>query len=336
MGERNSPEQRLAWLDSLRAIAALSVMFHHFTPISTLTGGLFDFGRLGVLLFFLISGYCIALTIEQRSSRPILSFWVRRFFRLYPPYWAALALVALLMPVGNFSTWDWVSNLTMVQQILGHPYILGVAWTLFFELLFYVLASILIPLGAFHRPMILLLVFSLLLATALAAAFGKAVFGLAAPFSIPLFLSVFFAGALFRCIDQQNRRSISAMVLVVALSLIVIAVISWLIFGESMIGSDTWVSHFGNHVAALALFVILGRMVPLNTPVLAFLGHVSYSLYLVHTQIGNAIIARAGDTPLTVLAGMLVAIITAMVIYWALERPAIKSGRAIVAYLGHK
>lgn len=333
MAEQSPSEQRLAWLDSLRAIASLSVMFHHFTPISTWTAGLFDFGRLGVLLFFLISGYCIALTIERPSSRPIVSFWVRRVFRLYPPYWAALLLVGLLMPTDAFSLGDWGSNLTMIQQILGHPYILGVAWTLFFELLFYCVASMLIPWGAFHKPLMLLSVFFLLLVSALLFAVGKALLGIPVPFSIPLFLSVFFAGALFRCIDRNGMRHKWPVVSVAILSFAVIAVISGLIFGKSAIGSDTWISHLGNHVAALALFVVLGRMFTLNIPVLVFLGHVSYSLYLVHTQIGNAIIGWLGQTPLATLAGMAVAIIVAILVYFVLERPAIKAGRRLVAYL---
>ena len=335
MNERAVPEQRLAWLDCLRALAALAVMFHHFTPISAWAGGLFDFGRLGVLLFFLISGYCIALTIERPSPRPIAAFWLRRLFRLYPPYWAALLLLALLMPTTGFTAGDWLANLTMIQQALGKPYVLGVAWTLFFELLFYALASALIPFGVFHRPRALLGVFAGLLLAALAAALAKSLLGLGVPFSLPLFLSVFFAGALFRCVDQAGGGVIPPVpaLLVGALSLGVIAVISRLIFADGAIGSDTWLSHFGNHAAALAVFVVLGRLFPLNLPVLVFLGHVSYSLYLIHTQVGNAVIAWLGDTPVATLAGMAASVGVAVAVYFVLERPSIRVGRAIVARL---
>jgi peptidoglycan/LPS O-acetylase OafA/YrhL len=97
---------RLRSVDSLRGAAALAVVFHHavnagaappegtgwFPPLVALA----ELGRLGVPLFFVISGFCIhARWVQQKlkghTEAPAFGhFWRRRLGRLYPPYFVAL------------------------------------------------------------------------------------------------------------------------------------------------------------------------------------------------------------------------------------------------------
>ncbi len=98
---------RLQCIDVLRGIAILGVILMHLPHDAP--GGfrlnpwffpawLMDFGYLGVHLFVLISGFCIhrRAAIEKKSSGQWNvswgSFWLRRFWRLYPPYLLAIAL----------------------------------------------------------------------------------------------------------------------------------------------------------------------------------------------------------------------------------------------------
>ncbi|WP_424212149.1 acyltransferase family protein [Streptomyces sp. BI20] len=164
---------RLRALDGLRLLAALLVACYHlggrdgevarawgasprdlFPTASTW----FAYGPLGVQLFFLISGFVICLSAWGRTPR---AFLASRAARLYPAYWAALALVtaAVLLAPGPgqrpASPSDLLLNLTMLQQPLGAERILGVCWTLWVELRFYVLFAlcVLLPGGGRRRTL---------------------------------------------------------------------------------------------------------------------------------------------------------------------------------------
>ncbi len=96
---------RLLALDSLRGIAALSVMVLHYLNDSRGAYGLdnaywqFGQGNFGVQLFFMISGFVILQTLDRRSR--VLDFAVARFIRLYPTFWSPLLLRMLCL---NFIT----------------------------------------------------------------------------------------------------------------------------------------------------------------------------------------------------------------------------------------
>ena len=84
-------------LDALRGIAAFSVVLFHYTARYDSIYGhsnrllfKFNYGHLGVNLFFIISGFVIFMTLDRTKS--VIDFVVARFSRLYPAYWTALAL----------------------------------------------------------------------------------------------------------------------------------------------------------------------------------------------------------------------------------------------------
>ncbi|MGX6600650.1 acyltransferase family protein [Micromonosporaceae bacterium Da 78-11] len=145
--------RRMAWLDGLRAVAALLVVYAHLSRY--LFRGARDFssewlhaGPAGVLLFFLVSGYIIPASLERRGS--LRSFWIGRLGRLFPLYAVVIAAV-LLLAVGGLVTVDpqpaahpgtaAVAHLTMLPQLLGVAPVTPVLWTLTFEMAFYLLVS---------------------------------------------------------------------------------------------------------------------------------------------------------------------------------------------------
>lgn len=82
-------------LDSLRAIAVGCVMYSHFVPESWHFG--ISFGSMGVQLFFVLSGYLItSILLKYRESRTrsnaFQTFYLRRFLRIFPLYYFALAI----------------------------------------------------------------------------------------------------------------------------------------------------------------------------------------------------------------------------------------------------
>ena len=153
---------RLGWLDALRGIAVLAVVFQHAGP--QLVDPLYhrihlrlDPGIFGVFLFFLVSGYIVPASLERRGS--VREFWVGRIFRIYPLYVAVFLAAALLLPRSHSGVdasvfrQPWLSaaaNGLMLQDLLGVTNGLKVAWTLSYEMVFYYLVSALFTFG-WHR-----------------------------------------------------------------------------------------------------------------------------------------------------------------------------------------
>lgn len=150
------------FLDCLRGIAVLWVMCSHFTgPAvagSTLRGWFLPFatnGALGVVLFFVISGYCICAA-AHRSGACCATFFRARAVRIYPPYWASVVLCAMLAAgislVGGpgfrevipLDTWEWIAGLLLMQGPLGAGDIQLVYWSLTIEIKFYLVCGILL------------------------------------------------------------------------------------------------------------------------------------------------------------------------------------------------
>lgn len=133
---------KIQFLEAVRGVAAAIVVLQHLVastwhPYGDWSETYFDLGRVGVVAFFLVSGYVIPLSLSKQSTR---TFLVRRFFRLYPVYWLALGAYLLLANSGTidpFSPVTLVANVLMVQGLLGMVSLLPVAWTLSIELFFY-------------------------------------------------------------------------------------------------------------------------------------------------------------------------------------------------------
>src|ERR1700734_4273227 len=85
-GSGSGTGSRLAWLDVMRGLAALAVVFNHFgyflpPAVKNPVYQWINPGDYGVFVFFLISGYIVPASLERKGS--VRTFWVSRLFRLY-------------------------------------------------------------------------------------------------------------------------------------------------------------------------------------------------------------------------------------------------------------
>ena len=140
---------------ALRGLAALLVVVQHagyFAAQATDTPQAdvlrLDFGTLGVLMFFTISGFVIGLN----RHLPTAEFLFRRALRIYPPFWAAYALSAILvLAIGLQTTWSWHAALLLPSR--ETPAIYLPLWTLIFEVFFYALAAFVFSLRLSDRTL---------------------------------------------------------------------------------------------------------------------------------------------------------------------------------------
>ena len=166
-------------LDAWRGIACLMVIMFHATLDAPTTGGVaaalvaaMRWGWLGVPMFFVISGYCIAASLDSHRLRgdSAAVFLARRFWRIYPPYWVLLLITAAVVALvegglqpGFFSAGDhpiaapqslsgsqWLGAITLSEtwrhHLAGSPmrHLLGHSWSLCYEIQFYTAAALIL------------------------------------------------------------------------------------------------------------------------------------------------------------------------------------------------
>lgn len=161
-------------LDALRGFAALwVVMDHACAPFLAANDPryvhqlLYAFsirGQLGVLFFFIISGYCIAAAAYGAliGNKPLWRYGYERVRRIYPPYLAVLLLGIVsnaaigfasahrwIEPVHHLMVFYpspryWIANLFLLQSELHTGMVLAVFWSLCAEVAFYAIVGILL------------------------------------------------------------------------------------------------------------------------------------------------------------------------------------------------
>lgn len=331
---------RLAELDALRGIAAMAVvLFHYFTkyeelfghntpPVFSLPWGsydgvhLFSLGHYGVNLFFMISGFVIFMTLE-RTKAP-MDFVVSRFSRLFPAYWAAVALTfsvvfVLGLPGKEVSFAQALANFSMVQSFFNVPHVDGVYWTLEVELLFYAWAFLAYRLGWLHRVHALLLAaMALRLIYFLAAEFFRVDLPwIVSRYLILNFIAWFSIGVMVyrlsgRASGHCTRR---ADLSVVACAIALLATVHSL-----------WIGLLALALSAVLWGAASGHLPWLGNRVLLGLGTISYTLYLVHENIGWAVMrpiqAAGWSSKLSILVALILSLVLATLLTWLIERPA--------------
>jgi len=321
---------RIKELDALRGIAAFGVLLFHYTVQYDLlydhTSTLpirFEVGKYGVHLFFMISGFVIFMTLE-RTLRS-MDFVVSRFSRLFPAYWAALAITVLLvhevgLPGQEVSLRDVVINLTMLSDFFEAREVDGSYWTLQIELFFYVQMLVWHFAGGLPRMRMVIGCWLIL-----AAAYGITDrFGISLSYTLRELLIVryipFFAAGivLYRAYARSDRR-IESVLLIAACASCVWLIWSW---REALVLSAS---------AVVFVSIISGKIRILGWGPLVYLGTISYTLYLLHQNLGYIVISsleQAGLSPgPSIVLAAVVALVMASALTFIVERPAMRTIR---------
>lgn len=298
---RKQWEARYAMVDAWRGLAALGVVCYH---LGLRVGSDFDLGHACVMVFFVISGYCIAASTDscQRNQVGPRAYMWRRVRRIYPPYFfslcffAATRLVKFEVGLGSqlsTSPVTWINNLTMTQwlNLVFHParhpfdnpslFVAGY-WSLNYEEQFYLVMGIIVFSATYFKKSMLAPIVALML--------GSFVWNLTHPFTYHGFFweywIPFALGALVfnRLCKIQNRR-VSASI---DLGILALLLFSSYRYYSSNTWSARWLYTEWILTCTFALMLIYLRSwdtqfrdsrfgVALGT-----LGLISYSLYLTH------------------------------------------------------
>lgn len=309
---------RLSSLDSLRGIAALTVVFYHYLfRFDEIYGHSFDvswleFGHFGVQLFFIVSGFVISWSLG-RCEKP-LDFIVSRAARLFPAYWVAVILtfsVVLLFGLAGRDVTLLVMfiSLTMLQEFVGIAHVDGVYWTLTAELLFYFWIFLIYLSGNFKKVEFFFVPFLILSMLHNLGAVDLS------PFVVKLMLlkhiGFFVTGICFyKLKNGEGDLSATGIVLLCAIST-----------GFITFGLD-YVVEIGT-VFSLFYIAVNNRFKFFNSKVLVSLGGMSYSLYLIHQNIGYIVInffKQMGGSTLYAIIGVATALCLSLVLAYAITK----------------
>lgn len=322
---RERSTARLGELDALRGLAAVMVLLFHYThQAPRVLAGVVTvpwhaaWGSYGVELFFAISGFVIFMTLE-RTRRPA-DFIVSRFARLFPAYWTAIALTSLgviLLGAPSLSQPGGIIalNLTMTQAFFYLPSVDGVYWSLAVELCFYVCMLALWQfrlLGQIERVLAAWLLLSVLwwAVPALPSRIGMLL--------VVEYIPFFAVGiAAYRVYSGQRQWAQQAPLLAFVLGVLVLT------------STTGGVITFALSLAAFVLMVG-GHLRFIDRAPLVWLGTISYSIYLIHQNLGYALIARLEAQGLAPESATLLTTAAVLIVAGVIQRTIEKPSLAVI------
>jgi peptidoglycan/LPS O-acetylase OafA/YrhL len=314
-------ERRIPSLDGLRAISITLVILSHLVKWKHISvEALGNYGSLGVFVFFVLSGYLITNLLlrehERTSSISLRMFYIRRAFRIFPAAFLFLAVVIVLY----WRQMRWYHIATAVFYIanmdLTRPWIFGHLWSLSIEEQFYLLWPFALKKWYRHRTAIVVCAFwaTPIFRTALYAL--KVHNGLAQ--SLPIYSSQLAIGCLLAIVAPRMPKISRPM----ALAMCAIFVLVPWFPGTSPVRTlfELFFLFPALHVAVagLVLHVIQTPYPILNWAPVAWLGRISYSLYLWQELFCSNVALHAG------FVLVLPAIACACLSYYLIEQPMLR------------
>ncbi|MDB5408461.1 MAG: acyltransferase [Rhodospirillales bacterium] len=336
--------QRQPRIELARGVAAILVVaFHAAGAISSPRfGGTIDIGRYfafarnGVDIFFVLSGFIISYAHAADIGRParLRRYLGRRFVRIFPPYWAVCALIIpiyLLVPSlgdGDVRSFPFILQSVLLVPMPYHASLIGVAWSLSYELLFYAIFAV-----AIWSRVLGTVVFALWLAGIIVCAWLQpSEFALS--FVFDLRNLEFFFGIAVAAIAR--RSAVDARIWVTGVALFAVL---------GALEAYAPPVHFLWYGFAGAL-IVLGlagrdRMAPAGVGRVALLfGAASYAIYLVHyfaiSAVARIVLPLApgiiGGVMLPVVLLILISsgVAAGLVFHVFVERPAVLLGRRLL------
>ncbi|MBI1838608.1 MAG: acyltransferase [Flavobacteriia bacterium] len=282
--------QRINELDALRGVAAILVVLFHCSMGRVEAKYGFVYGKTGVDLFFLISGFVIYKSIRENET--LKSFMIKRFCRLYPTYWAGVFITYFFILsysyLGNHPSMyikfsDFLINLSMFQNYFKVANLDGPYWTLSVEMNFYIIIGLLL----FFRKLkyFILIGIGLCVYNAIVLAYSidnYMVNQISFFLPILMYTPLFIAGMAFYRIFENKSSNWTNYGIVITCFLF-----KMFFLKIDYIGENSFIS-FEEHIITQFIYFMLFIAFVNNylgfiaNKVTLFLGRISYSMYLIH------------------------------------------------------
>lgn len=354
---QESARARVSHLDGVRALAAGYVVLHHIwlsafpmDPPQAASwyrgGGLLDHGSAAVAIFMVVSGYSLSLATlrhDGRLPRGSADFLWRRFQRIVPTYWAALALSVVLgltllsEPTGGLwgaavpFTWqDVVVHVLLLQDAYGQGKINYLLWSIAVEWHIYFLFPLVLLAVRRWTSWVALPVIGLA-----AVALSIVVAEDAVPWTLTFLLACFVAGvAACRGVHAggvvtllgRSRRPPWGLL---AAALLLASAVAVAVAGRTLVADVGVACALASLLVAMGTGGVGGVRAALSHPVLTWLGTCSYSLYLTHPLVVQGVflatrpleLSAGWDVVVLMVVSAPLSVLGAWLFFLAAERP---------------
>lgn len=362
-------KQRFEWVDALRGWAILGVILVHTAMVGTeglpsILVSILANGDKGVQLFFLMSAFTLYYTYQKHSKQENLyigNFFIRRFFRIAPLYYLAIAYYLLndgLQPkswMGGheyITVWTIISNIVFMHGVNPHWYncLVPGGWSITVEMSFYLFVPLLVPFINSKSKVIFFSIISLIISQLVRFVLLKfpliddiPLWHQYTGLFLPTQISIFALGILlyYMVFPQHEKKSkydgkILSYSLLMGGGLLILYAIYGKILPEQYL--------FGLSFMAIAYVCSQTKISLIDNKFTVLVGKYSYTLYITHFIILywlyklNYLNFLSWDSPLFAIANFSIRFIItfilsmalAFILYYLIEQPMINLGKRII------
>lgn len=306
-------------LNTLRFFAAFSVCIFHF--VCTTNGliynkfilSIFDYGKYGVQMFFVISGFIIPWSMyhSKYKLKNIFEFILKRLLRIEPTYIVSIILILFVALLLRFFLNIYDVKFSIIQITLHLGYLIPffnnyhwlneAYWTLAIEFQYYLLLSLLFPLFVRSNKLYRYLLYLLFILTSINSdgAF------------LAHWLTIFLMGIILFLKMVEKIKIVEFITMIVFLSF-------WTIYFQGI----------GSCLFSITTVFLIYFFNETNLTIPSFLGNFSYSLYLIHGPTGAILInlfspyaTSIWQKIILLLSSIIITYILAWIMYKTIEKP---------------
>lgn len=293
------------FIDSLRGIAALSVLIVHLgrltTPKIDVPAWIFpltDIGGTGVLLFFVLSAFTLSLSMNSRKdeSNPLRNYFIRRFFRIAPLFYVVM-IATYFRDIYVFGVWQpWSEVLKSTFFVLNffpgsEQGFVWASWTIGAEMAFYVIFPLVFMLSRSLSSSLMILLLSFIIRWAwklfifnmMGTTEASTFYSTSILHHLPHFIMGIVTYHIYEATKDKSLNRIACLVFLLAMPALIFTLIAYKVISYNILGDRS------TSCSLLFSMLLIGvSRVPFKAVVNKFtmyVGKVSYSVYLIHANV---------------------------------------------------
>lgn len=292
---------------TLRGMAIILVFFSHL-QVNVSHNLLFTIGRIGVVIFFMISGM---LSVQAREKRTSFKYLLNRFIKLFPEYWLILLLeLSVTSGISVKSIW---LNAFLINGLFGENPIIGSSWMLPIMAIFFIIVALCKPTA--EKYAVLLGLFSMI---SVLMGLARYMTGKTVPTAIPLLICISIIGVLTSYIKMGDSY-VKYLIFCCFIYEVSLFIGTWLSY-------DNWIYYIVAYNLGMLIFAVMVHY-NLYMKLLDYLGKLGFPFflcfdfsYMLMVKFG---IIRYGEfmTPLACLICFIICLIISWLIVIFVEKP---------------